>query len=64
LQHQQEESRTLEFVQPGKAAVQTAHLEKLVNMNRPGRYTVQVLRKDAKSGVVVRSNELTLNVVP
>ncbi|WP_433967807.1 S9 family peptidase [Tunturiibacter gelidiferens] len=64
LQHQQEESRTVEYVQPGKAAVQTAHLEKLVNMNRPGRYTVQVFRKDAKSGVVVRSNELTLNVVP
>ncbi|MBB5340195.1 alpha/beta hydrolase family protein [Tunturiibacter gelidoferens] len=64
LQHQEEESRTVEFVQPGKAAVQTAHLEKLVNINRPGRYTVQVFRKDAKSGAVVRSNELTLNVVP
>jgi len=64
LQHQQEESRTVEYVQPGKAAVQTAHLEKLVEMNRPGRYTVQVFRKDAKSGVEVRSNELTLNVVP
>jgi dipeptidyl aminopeptidase/acylaminoacyl peptidase len=64
LQHQQEESRMVEYVQPGKAAVQTAHLEKLVNMNRPGRYTVQVFRKDVKSGAVVRSNELTLNVVP
>ena len=63
LQHQQEESRMVEYVQPGKAAVQTAHLAKLVNLNRPGRYTVQVSRKDAKSGVVVRSNELTLNVV-
>jgi len=64
LQHQQEETRMVEYVQPGKAAVQTAHLEKLVNMNRPGRYTVQVFRKDAKSGAVVRSNELTMNVVP
>jgi dipeptidyl aminopeptidase/acylaminoacyl peptidase len=64
LQHQKEEDRTVEYVQPGKAAVQTAHLEKLVSMNRPGRYTVQVFRKDAKSGVEVRSNELTLNVVP
>jgi len=64
LQHQKEESRTVEYVQPGKASVQTAHLEKLVEMNRPGRYTVQVFRKDAKSGVEVRSNELTLNVVP
>jgi dipeptidyl aminopeptidase/acylaminoacyl peptidase len=64
LQRQQEETRMVEYVQPGKAAVQTAHLEKLVNMNRPGRYTVLVFRKDAKSGAVVRSNELTLNVVP
>ncbi|MBB5342256.1 alpha/beta hydrolase family protein [Tunturibacter empetritectus] len=64
LLHQQEETRMVEYVQPGKAAVQTAHLEKLVNMNRPGRYTVVVFRKDAKSGAVVRSNELTMNVVP
>jgi len=64
LQHQQEESRMVEFVQPGKAAVQTAHLGKLVSLNRPGRYTVVVSRKDAKSGAVVRSNELALNVVP
>jgi dipeptidyl aminopeptidase/acylaminoacyl peptidase len=64
LQHQQDETRMVEYVQPGKAAVQTAHLERLVTMNRPGRYTVVVFRKDAKSGAVVRSNELTLNVVP
>lgn len=64
LQHQQEETRMVEYVQPGKAAVQTAHLERLVNMNRPGRYTVVVFRKDAKNGAVVRSNELTMNVVP
>ena len=64
LQHQQEEARTVEYVQPGKAALQTAHLTRLVTMTRPGRYTVVVFRKDAKSGAVVRSNELTLNVVP
>jgi dipeptidyl aminopeptidase/acylaminoacyl peptidase len=64
LQHQQEESRMVEFVQPGKAALQTAHVAKLVNLNRPGRYAVQVFRKDPKTGKVVRSNELTLNVVP
>ena len=64
LQHQQEESRMVEFVQPGKAALQTAHVAKVVNLNRAGRYTVQVFRKDPKTGKVVRSNELTLNVVP
>jgi hypothetical protein len=35
-----------------------------VSLTRPGRYTVQVFRKDPKTGKVVRSNELTLNVVP
>ena len=64
LQHQQEESRTVEYVQPGKAALQTAHVAKVVSFTRPGRYTVQVFRKDPKTGKVVRSNELTLNVVP
>ena len=63
-QHQQEESRMVEFVQPGKAALQTAHVAKVVSLNRPGRYTVQVFRKDPKTGKVVRSNELTINVVP
>ncbi|WP_254063893.1 S9 family peptidase [Granulicella sp. S190] len=63
-QHQQEESRTVEFVQPGKAALQTAHLAKLVSFSRPGRYMVRVFRKDPKTGAVVRSNELTLNVLP
>jgi len=37
---------------------------KVVSFTRPGRYTVQVFRKDPKTGKVVRSNELTLNVVP
>jgi dipeptidyl aminopeptidase/acylaminoacyl peptidase len=64
LQHQQEESRMVEYVQPGKAALQTAHVAKLVSLSRPGRYTVRVYRKDPKTGKVVRSNELTLNVVP
>jgi dipeptidyl aminopeptidase/acylaminoacyl peptidase len=64
LQHQAAEDRMVDYVQPGKAAVQTAHLAKLVNLSRPGRYTVRVYRRDPVSGVVVRSNELTLNVVP
>jgi hypothetical protein len=55
---------TVDYVQPGGTAVQTAHVAKLFNLRRPGRYTVQVSRKDAKSGVVVKSNEITLSVVP
>ncbi|WP_260736375.1 alpha/beta hydrolase family protein [Tunturiibacter lichenicola] len=59
---QQSESRTVDYVQPGGTTVQTAHIAKLVSLNRPGRYTVQVSRKVGSA--VVKSNELTLNVVP
>jgi hypothetical protein len=59
---QQSESRTVDYVQPGGTSVQTAHIAKLVSLNRPGRYTVQVSRKVGST--VVKSNELTLNVVP
>ena len=54
---------TVDYVQPGGVSVQTAHLGKLFNLRQPGRYIVQVSRKDA-SGVMVKSNEITLNVVP
>jgi hypothetical protein len=54
----------VDYVQPGGVAVQTAHVAKLVNLRRPGRYTVQVSRRDPKSNVVVRSNEITLSIVP
>jgi dipeptidyl aminopeptidase/acylaminoacyl peptidase len=63
-ERQQTENRTVEYVQPGRSVVQTAHIAKLVNLERPGAYTVVVSRKDAASGVVVRSNEVTVNVVP
>jgi hypothetical protein len=61
----QEEGRsTVDYVQPGGVEVQTAHIGKLVNLRRPGRYTVRVSRKDSASGATVKSNEITLNVVP
>ncbi len=63
-QTQQTENRTVDFVQPGMSTVQTAHLGRLVELNRPGQYTVRVLRTDPESRVVVESNEITLNVVP
>jgi dipeptidyl aminopeptidase/acylaminoacyl peptidase len=62
MQRQQSESRTVDYVQPGGTTVQTAHIAKLVSLNRPGRYTVQVSRKVGSA--VVKSNELTLSVVP
>jgi dipeptidyl aminopeptidase/acylaminoacyl peptidase len=63
-QRQLTEGRTVDYVQPGMSTVQTAHLERLVNLTRPGRYTVRVSRVDPATHAVVKSNELTLNVVP
>jgi dipeptidyl aminopeptidase/acylaminoacyl peptidase len=60
----QEESRTVDYVQPGGSSVETAHLAKLVSLSRPGWYTVRVSRKDPVSGEVVRSNEFKFAVVP
>jgi hypothetical protein len=64
MERQQSESRSVDYVQPGGTAMQTAHLGKLFSLNKPGRYTVQVERRDAENKVMVRSNEITLNVVP
>jgi dienelactone hydrolase len=61
---QQSEARTVDYVQPGQSAVQTAHLTRLVNLSRPGEYRVTVSRRDPESQVVVESNEITLDVVP
>jgi hypothetical protein len=63
-QHQQTEDRTVDYVQPGQSVTQTAHLTRLVNLGRPGVYTVKVSRKDPETQAVVESNEITLNVVP
>jgi dipeptidyl aminopeptidase/acylaminoacyl peptidase len=63
-QRQQTEGRTVDYVQPGMSTVQTAHLERLVNLNHPGRYTVRVSRIDPATHAVVKSNEVTLNMVP
>jgi dipeptidyl aminopeptidase/acylaminoacyl peptidase len=60
----QEESRTVDYVQPGGTTVQTAHIAKLVSLSRPGSYTVLVSRKDTGSGEVVRSNEVKFAIVP
>jgi dipeptidyl aminopeptidase/acylaminoacyl peptidase len=62
--HQQTEDRSVDYVQTGQSVVQTAHLTRLFNLNRPGQYTVKVSRVDPASHAVVGSNVITLNVVP
>ena len=63
-QRRDTEGRTVDYVQPGMSVEQTAHLAKLVNLNQPGKYTVRVSRTDPTTHKVVKSNEVTLNVVP
>jgi dipeptidyl aminopeptidase/acylaminoacyl peptidase len=60
----QSEGRTVDYVQPGQSVVQTAHLGQLVNLTKPGDYTIRVTRKDPETQTVVMSNEVTLSVVP
>jgi dipeptidyl aminopeptidase/acylaminoacyl peptidase len=63
-ERQQTEARTVDYVQPGQASVQTTNLTRLVNLSRPGEYRVRVSRRDAVTKTVVESNEITLDVVP
>jgi dipeptidyl aminopeptidase/acylaminoacyl peptidase len=63
-ERQQNESRTVDYVQPGASTVQTAHLARLVNLSQPGTYTVRVTRNDSNGRGVVESNEVSLNIVP
>ncbi len=58
------EGRTVDYVQPGQSVTQTAHLAKLVNLNKPGQYRVRATRRDPETHTIVISNEVTLNVVP
>jgi hypothetical protein len=58
------EDRTVEYVQPGQSIVLAAHLGRLVNLRKPGAYTVRVSRIDPASHVRVESNEITVSVVP
>ena len=62
--HPESEGRTVDYVQPGQSVVQTAHLGQLVNLTKPGEYTIRVTRKDPETQTVVMSNEVTLSVVP
>jgi acetyl esterase/lipase len=57
-----EQARTVDYLQPGGTTVQVIHLEKVISLSRPGRYTVEVSRKDSLIDVVVRSNMLILNM--
>ncbi len=50
-------------VAPGKTVEQQLMLNKEYEIERPGKYTIQVERFDAVSGITVKSNTITLTVV-
>ena len=58
----QEEVSTVDYLQPGGTTVQTMHLQKVVSFSRPGRYTVQVSRRDSAKGARVLSNVISITV--
>ena len=51
-ERQQTEARTVDYVQPGQASVQSTNLARLVNLSRPGEYRVRVSRRDAVTKTV------------
>ena len=51
-------------VGPGKTLEQQLMLNKEYEIGHPGKYTIQAERVDAVSGTAVKSNTITLTVVP
>jgi len=56
----------LRKVAPGESVSDTEPIGRLSDMSKPGKYSIQVLRHvpDGKRGQVVRSNKITVTVIP
>ena len=50
------------FLHPGESMQEQVILNKLYDLSLQGTYTIQVSRKDSYSGLVVRSNALTVDI--
>lgn len=51
-------------VQPGKQLKDTLIVSKLRDMSRPGTYTVQVQLSRPETGILAKSNKITVTVIP
>lgn len=51
-------------VQPGQTVEDDLVISEFYDLTRPGKYTIQALRPDPQSHAVVKSNTITLTVIP
>lgn len=51
-------------VQPGQTVEDDLVISEFYELTRPGKYTIQALRPDPQSHAVVKSNTITLTVIP
>jgi len=51
-------------VQPGQTVEDDLAISELYDLTRPGKYTIRALRPDPQSHAVVKSNTITLTVIP
>ena len=49
-------------LQPGQTLLDEVNLTKLFDLNQPGKYTIQVERRDEDSKIVVKSNVIEVTV--
>jgi hypothetical protein len=50
------------ILKPGGSRMDEIHLDALFNLKRPGKYTVQVHRRDENTQVKVNSNTITITI--
>ena len=50
-------------LQPGKSKTDEVLLNRLYDLTQPGRYTVQVRRRDDTSGTAPKSNMITITII-
>jgi SHS2 domain-containing protein len=51
-------------VQSGKTIAEDILVNKLFDVSRPDKYAIQVQRADETTNIVVKSNTITLTVIP
>jgi hypothetical protein len=49
---------------PGKSIIDRMNISKLYDLTRPGKYTLELQRFDTESKTFVRSNKITVTVIP
>jgi len=57
-------SGVLQVLKPNGKAHQSVAISDLYDLSHPGRYTIQVQQIDRVSGALVKSNRITLTVIP